>query len=131
MAVCHEKYYSIGMTKVDTILLTLPYPPSVNTYWGFQGHRRFLTTKAVQFKKAVARQVSLCPTKFTNERLEVFITLNPPDKRTRDIDNIAKPTLDALVSAGLFIDDGQIDRLVIVRSNTVKGGSMTVGVGKL
>lgn len=131
MAVCHEKYYSIGMTKVDTILLTLPYPPSVNTYWGFQGHRRFLTTKAVQFKKEVARQVNLCPTKFTNERLEVFITLNPPDKRTRDIDNIAKPTLDALVSAGLFIDDGQIDRLVIVRSNTVKGGSMMVGVGKL
>lgn len=116
---------------MDKIFLTLPYPPSVNTYWGFQGHRRFLTNKAVQFKKAVAHEVSLTPARFTNERLEVFITLNPPDKRTRDIDNIAKPTLDALVSAGLFIDDGQIDRLIIVRSNIIKGGSMTVGVGKL
>jgi crossover junction endodeoxyribonuclease RusA len=131
MAVCHEKYYSIGTMNVDTIFLTLPYPPSVNTYWGFHGHRRFLTTNAVKFKKEVARQVSLCPTKFTNERLEVVITLNPPDKRVRDIDNIAKPTLDALVSAGLFLDDGQIDRLLIVRSNVVKGGCMTVGVGKL
>lgn len=131
MAVCHEKYYSIGTMIVDKILLTLPYPPSVNTYWGFHGHRRFLTTKAVQFKKEVARQVSLQPIRFGNDRLEVFITLNPPDKRTRDIDNIAKPTLDALVSANLFLDDSQIDRLVIVRSNTVKGGCMTVGVGKL
>lgn len=116
---------------MDKIFLTLPYPPSVNTYWGFHGHRRFLTNKAVQFKKEVARQVSLQSARFGNDRLEVFITLNPPDKRTRDIDNIAKPTLDALVSAGLFADDGQIDRLVIVRSNTVKGGCMTVGVGKL
>lgn len=117
--------------KVDKIFLTLPYPPSVNTYWGFQGHRRFLTNNAVKFKKEVAHQVSQAPTKFTDERLEVVITLNPPDKRVRDIDNIAKPTLDALVSAGLFIDDGQIDRLVIIRSNIVKGGCMTVGVGKL
>lgn len=115
----------------NTIFLTLPYPPSVNTYWGFHGHRRFLTTRAVQFKKQVAQEVSLCPVRFADARLEVFITLNPPDKRTRDIDNVLKPTLDALVSAGLFLDDGQIDRLVIVRSNIIKGGSMRVGVGKL
>jgi crossover junction endodeoxyribonuclease RusA len=117
--------------NADTIFLTLPYPPSVNTYWGFQGHRRFLTTNAVKFKKEVAHQVSLCPTRFGDARLEVVITLNPPDKRVRDIDNIAKPTLDALVNAKLFLDDGQIDRLIIIRSTIVKGGCMTVGVGKL
>jgi crossover junction endodeoxyribonuclease RusA len=114
---------------MPTLELTLPYPPSVNTYWGFHGHRRFLTDKAVDFKKAVAHWVSLSGQKFGNARLKVTIITHAPDRRARDIDNIVKPTLDALVQAGLFNDDSQVDMLTVKRGHVVKGGKAMVYVG--
>lgn len=114
---------------MPTIELTLPYPPSVNTYWGFHGHRRFLTPKAVDFKNAVAHWVSLSGVRFGKARIAVTIITHAPDRRARDIDNIVKPTLDALVQAGLFDDDSQVDHLVVKRGDVVKGGKATVYVG--
>jgi crossover junction endodeoxyribonuclease RusA len=114
---------------MPTLELTLPYPPSVNTYWGFHGHRRFLTARAVNFKKAVDYWVSISGVRFGKERLSVTIITYAPDRKKRDIDNIVKPTLDALVQAGLFDDDSQVDHLVVKRGNIIKGGKTTVYVG--
>ena len=108
--------------------LTLPYPPSINTYWGFKGHRRFLTSKATQFKALVAHQVSLSSVRFKDDRLEILVALHAPDKRIRDIDNVLKPLLDALVQAGLFNDDSQIDMLTVIRKEYIKGGQCQVVV---
>ena len=108
--------------------LTLPYPPSVNTYWGFHGHRRFVTTKALQFKARVAHAVSLSNVRFGNERLEILVVLYAPDKRVRDIDNVLKPLLDALVQAGLFKDDSQVDMLTVIRKEYIAGGQCQVVV---
>ena len=104
--------------------LTLPYPPSVNTYWGFRGSRRFLTKKATEFKKAVA--AAFTGTGFATERLQVTVYLYPPDRRVRDIDNICKPLLDALVQAGVMADDGQVDYLVVSRESVRAGGMCIV-----
>ena len=111
---------------MPSLTLTLPYPPSVNTYWGFQGHRRFLTLKAKQFKDMVAYQVSLTNVRFTNKRLEIIVALHAPDKRVRDIDNVLKPLLDSLVQAGLFIDDSQVDYLTVIRKDYFAGGKSIV-----
>lgn len=113
---------------MSAVELNLPYPPSVNTYWGFQGHRRFLTAKALEFKKAVAHAVSLMPTRFADDRLEIFVHLHAPDKRLRDIDNVLKPLLDALVQAGLFNDDSQVDLITITRKEIIKGGACRVSI---
>lgn len=109
--------------------LTLPYPPSVNTYWGFRGSHRFLTAKAKEFKKCVANEF-LCSGRlgFADKRLAVYVQLSPPDKRVRDIDNCLKPLLDALCQAGVFVDDGQVDYLSVERRAVVKGGSCTVRI---
>ena len=107
---------------MQTLFLTIPFPPSINTYWGFCGHRRFLTKKAVQFKIDVSYQVRLADVNFGDARLFVTMMLYEKDKRIRDIDNTAKPTLDALVQAGLFNDDSQVDRLLIERREKFKGG---------
>ena len=107
---------------MQNLFLTIPFPPSINTYWGFSGHRRFLTKKAVQFKIDVSYQVRLADVNFGDARLFVTMLLYEKDKRIRDIDNTAKPTLDALVQAGLFNDDSQVDRLLIERREKFKGG---------
>ena len=114
---------------MPALQLNLPYPPSVNTYWGFHGHRRFLTAKALEFKKFVKKEVDQHSIRFGLARLEITIIACAPDKRTRDIDNILKPTLDALVEAGLFHDDAQVDRLTVKRGPVCKGGKATVYVG--
>jgi crossover junction endodeoxyribonuclease RusA len=109
--------------------LLIPFPPSVNTYWNFRGARRFLTPKAVKFKAEVlaAFRESKHPG-FGDSRLAVSIVLNPPDRRLRDIDNIAKSTLDALCQAGAFDDDSTIDGLLIVRREIIPGGRALVSV---
>lgn len=113
---------------MKTLSLSLPYPPSVNTYWGFQGHRRFLTPKAQAFKVAVLQAVRLTNIRFNSSRLELIIALHCPDKRARDIDNVLKPLLDALVQAGLFDDDSQVDMITITRKESIKGGKTIVFV---
>jgi len=55
-------------------------------------------------------------------RLAVFYAFYPPDKRRRDIGNYEKQATDALMEAGLFDDDEQIDFIWLVRRDVVKGG---------
>lgn len=112
--------------------LFLPYPPSVNTYWGFRGSHRFLTQRAREFKASVHTAFLLSNhLGFQAHRVSLCVYLQAPDKRVRDIDNVAKPLLDALTQAGVFQDDGQVDRLLIVRCKPVKKGSCKVVIDVL
>lgn len=110
----------------------IPYPPSVNNYWGFKGYRRYLTPKAIEFKFAVVKSVlaNKVPT-FEKNKIELEITLYPPDKRIRDIDNCIKSCLDALCQAKVFFDDSQIDVLIVQRAEIVKGGQALIKIKKL
>jgi crossover junction endodeoxyribonuclease RusA len=110
------------------IVLNIPaLPPSVNSYWNFHGHQRFLTKKAIDFKVLVAQIVSQSGVKsLGSNRLEVIVTLYPPDKRARDLDNNCKSLLDALCQSGLFDDDSQIDVLTLQRGKVIKGGKTCV-----
>jgi crossover junction endodeoxyribonuclease RusA len=59
-------------------------------------------------------------------RLAVHITLFPPDRRKRDVDNILKALLDACEHAGCYESDSQIDELHITRQEVKKGGVCTI-----
>ena len=116
----------------ENLVLNLPYPPSVNSYWGFQGSRRFLTKKAVEFKHFVRSAYCLTKHKgYGKARLSVTIYLFPPDKRIRDIDNCVKSLLDSLCQAKIFDDDSQIDSLLIVRKEQKKGGECLVCIAPI
>lgn len=67
------------------------------------------------------------------DRLKVVVLLSPPDRRRRDIDNLAKALLDALEAGGLFHDDCQIDDLRIIRDkeDIVKGGKVVVHISTM
>ena len=60
--------------------------------------------------------------------MQVEITLYPPDRRIRDIDNCIKSALDALVQGGAFNDDSQIDVLIVQRGEIVKGGRAKINL---
>lgn len=109
--------------------LFLPYPPSVNHYWGTRGLHRFLTSKAKAFRAATNEIVRASGLDgFGEMRLEVYVRLHAPDRRVRDIDNCLKSILDSLCHAGVFVDDSQVDRIVVERGSIVKGGSCLVSI---
>jgi crossover junction endodeoxyribonuclease RusA len=113
------------------IALILPLPPSVNSYWGFAGSRRFLTLSAREFKKEVAHIASQQHINFGNKRLSLTVTLHFKDRRKSDIDNRIKSLLDALMQAGLFDDDSQIDELHVYRGEIIKQGKALVRIFEL
>ena len=112
--------------------LLLPYPPSVNSYWGFRGSHRFLTKRANEFKELVLYKVMESKTKgFGKSRLSITVNLYPPDRRKRDIDNPIKPLFDSLVNAKVMDDDSQIFELTVLRHEVIKGGLCQVTIEKI
>lgn len=106
------------MGRGDRALLeaTLPWPPSVNHYWATNGHGRYLSPRARAWQKeawAVLR--SEWPHRPYRGQVAVTLVATPPDRRRRDLDNILKAVLDALVHAGVIADDAQVAELHAVR----------------
>ena len=97
--------------------LTLPYPPSMNHYWRhFRGHtvisregRTFRTNVCALLGGGGPRKPP------SGGRIALCMDAFPPDRRRRDLDNLQKPTLDALEHAGIYEDDSQIDLLITRR----------------
>lgn len=117
------------------IILELPYPPSVNTYWrhvSVKGAVKVLISeKGRAYRKAVWEAViQHKERKAPAGRLEVGITAYMPDNRIRDLDNLNKALLDALAHAQVFKDDGLIDRLMVERGPVVKGGKVRVFISE-
>lgn len=108
------------------IQLLLPYPPSVNHYWGQSGNRRFIGKKGVEFRQTVAEACMEAGVSPLDGKLSVHVSLFPPDNRKRDIDNVLKSLLDACEHAGCFENDNQINELHIVRQEVRKGGACTI-----
>ena len=106
--------------------LTLPWPPSVNHYWRHWQGRMVIGAAGKEFRKRVAGQVgTLVP---LEGRLCVRLAIYPPDRRKRDIDNLAKAVLDVLTNVGAYRDDSQIDELHLRRMEVVAGGEVYVEV---
>lgn len=97
------------------ILLTLPFPPTVNTYWRHNRGRTHISTAGKAYRSTVVRTLIGTRGFPAAERLQIAVCCHPPDRRRRDLDNVLKALLDALAHAGAYHDDAQIDHLTISR----------------
>lgn len=117
--------------------ITLPWPPSVNTYWrhptrGPLAGRHLISEAGRAYRQAVtiiSKSLPICES--VAGRMSVVISATPPDKRVRDLDNILKSLLDSLVHAGIIADDGLIDELHIVRKSSSKPGHVDVEINPM
>lgn len=111
--------------------LTLPWPPSVNTYWRtFQG-RMIISEKGRQYRKDVADQVLIQRgSKNFAGKMRVEIQAFRPDNRRRDLDNLLKAILDGCTHAGVWVDDSNIVDLRIYWADTV-GGMVKLKVSEI
>jgi len=95
------------------MILTLPYPPSANTYWRRNGHRYFIAPAGVAFRTEVVARCLAAGAKPLAGPVALTVTLVPGDRRRRDIDNVLKPLLDALTHGKAWADDSQVKRLIV------------------
>ncbi len=107
----------------------LPYPPSANRLWRFvPGQPRPLKSEAYRawLKAAQAECVGV---RRVNGPFHITILATRPDRRARDIDNLAKPTLDALKGIA-FEDDALCQSLRISwsASEPIAGGALMATV---
>jgi crossover junction endodeoxyribonuclease RusA len=121
------------MRGEQAIGITLPWPPSANSYYRRVGNRTLISRRGRKYRKDVCAQLATIESKrpLTDGRLAVEIDAFPPDRRRRDLDNLQKPVLDAMEHAGVYHDDSQIDLLVTRRRGVVKGGRLQVRVTPL
>jgi len=93
------------------IELELPWPPSVNHYYGRHGNRTFIAKRGVEYREIVN---SIFKRKYPDmEPIDSLVKLRclffSPDKRKRDLGNLDKCLLDALTKAGVWEDDYLVD----------------------
>lgn len=108
-----------------TFSLTLPFPPSTNNLFVTarfgRTTRRVSSPQARAYAKAVAeavKEVRAMPA--PSGELRAVIAAWVPDRRARDLDNMVKAPLDALVKAGVMADDSLIVDLRIYRAGLDK-----------
>lgn len=99
------------------IRVFLPYPPTVNHYWGRHGSRTFIKARGIEFRHDVLSKFLLLNVqKIVDGRIKLTIKAYMPDNRKRDIDNLFKATLDAITHTEMvWTDDNQVDKLYIER----------------
>lgn len=104
------------------IELTLPWPPSVNTYWRIFKNRMIISEAGRKYRIAVAEQVLVQrKAKHLTGTVKVIIEAWRPDKRKRDLDNLLKAVLDAMKHAGVYEDDSLIVDLRIYWAEDIGG----------
>lgn len=115
------------------MILSLPWPPSVNVYWRHVGAKVLISAEG----RAYARDVYGCVLTQSVTTLTVFrktfvepvsvdIVAYPPNRVRRDLDNLPKAILDALTKARVWEDDSLVHDLRIRWGEVRKGGEIEI-----
>lgn len=118
-----------------TTHLTLPWPPSLNRIWRAVGGKILLSEAARDYKRAAAAALPIgrVPPPLTG-RLLVWMTLHPPLKLAGarwDIANREKLMIDTLTEQRVWLDDSQIDAMVILRGEPSGAGRVELTIHTL
>lgn len=102
--------------------ITLPWPPTVNTYYRNFNGRSIISKKGREYRVAVAEQVLIQrAAKHLDHAVKVEIKAYRPDRRRRDLDNLLKSLLDSMTHAGVMSDDALIEDLRVYWADEIGG----------
>jgi crossover junction endodeoxyribonuclease RusA len=85
---------------------TMPYPPTVNTYWRIFKGRMILSANARRYKQTAALKAKAAGARPLQGPVSVTLHVYRP-RKVGDLDNVLKACLDALRGVA-YVDDKQI-----------------------
>lgn len=89
-----------------SVVLELPFPPSINRLWRGSGKRVYRSAEYTNWLEQAQWIVAAGRHKPIVGNYEIYVLLRAPDRRRRDLDNFAfKAVSDLLVKTGLVQDD--------------------------
>ena len=117
------------------VSILLPFPPTVNTYFTVSHGRKILSDRGRTYQAMCAAMVDAqrrhgyIPngTVFTDD-VAVEITIRPPDRRKRDLDNLLKAALDAITNAHVWNGDSQVKQILARWGERTENGSANVKI---
>lgn len=113
------------------IVLELPFPPSLNTYWRHSRGRVYINERGIKYRSAVLDYVRLHKLSAPAGQLGYHVDLYPPDRRVRDGDNFAfKVIWDSLTHARFMEDDRLFRKWSGMWRQPVKGGLARVYINQ-
>lgn len=123
----------------DEYIVALPFPPSVNNYYGITCNARiphkYIKERGRLYREEVVKIIKEKELELrANVPLYVHVTLTPPDNRVHDIDNILKCLFDSLSHANFWDDDKYVRKLsmdYVEKEHYEKPGSVLVMVKAL
>lgn len=100
----------------DPVPIQIAYPPSANNIWRNVNGKTLLSEAYRKWRTAAIWDIaSQRPAKVLGPyRLTIIATR--PDKRARDLDNLAKPISDALTASGVIRDDSDAQSILLAWS---------------
>lgn len=109
---------------------TLPWAPSVNSYYGNNKRgSKYVTNKGKDFQKKVKEIIESLKLDLNIDfNVSVYIYVAPPTLRPHDIDNCLKAIFDSLTYAHFWVDDRQVFSLKVVKCHKIKNGQIFVKV---
>ena len=113
---------------VESIWLTLPWPPTNNLYYRHAKGTTYLSAEGKAYRQAVAEHCVEKNVGHVDGRLGVYAYAFPDSNRRQDLDNLWKAILDSLQHAGIYRDDAQIDQLHMTRRDPVANSHIIVNV---
>lgn len=127
---------------IDPVELALPFPPSVNDYYGKTcvkskrtGKQRVVVFIAKAGRKFRCDVQMICEANqvigFGLTRIQMLVVLHPPTAREVDIDNFFKGLFDSLEHAAVFFNDRQIKCLGTIMAHPVHGGRVNITIKEL
>jgi crossover junction endodeoxyribonuclease RusA len=109
---------------------TMPWPPSVN-HWHQPCRGRIIKGSAARDYEKLAvdhlKSIGISDEKIESH-LSVTMVLMPPTNARYDIDNRTKGVFDSLSASGFWVDDSQVQRLVIEKGEKVKNGIVSISI---
>lgn len=108
------------------IEVRLPLPPSTNNLYINRGKKRVISERYRAWRQAAGWALIEQSPKAVNGDFDLWLYVEWPDKRRRDLDNHLKAVLDLLVSHQLVEDDSRCQAMHIYRG--LKGKECVVRV---
>lgn len=116
-----------------TVVIDLPWPPSVNALWRGSGRRVYRSKRYMDWiKQAEIHWMIQRPKNKIREikgEFSLSLILNPPTKRLSDIDNFTKAPMDFLQRMAIIENDNLCRTLIVTygdKSSAPLGVRLTV-----